>query len=247
MSPFRGSTRSAGRSPRRASPSPYRRGVDEIQGFRVSDGLASGLTRSQMRGSRFVAPHRGIRMLTRPSDAAQLAIAFAARLPPRAFLCGPTAAMLWRLPMPRGWKPGDLYVAVPTGTRRVDAAGVIAHHLTVRDSDVVWHRGVRITSPERTWCDLGSAVPLPSLVAIADRLLWHRDPLSTRLRLDEAIRSLRSTRGVRSLRLARELASDRADSPPESEIRVALHLAAVPPPQVNVDVIEKGGLSHEPT
>ena len=148
--------------------------------------------------------------------------------------------MLWRLPMPRGWRPGELHVAVPTGTRRVNAAGVIAHHLTVRDSDVVWHRGVRITSPERTWCDLGSAVPLPSLVAIADRLLWHRDPLSTRLRLDEAIRSLRSTRGVRSLRLARELASDRADSPPESEIRVALHLAAVPPPQVNVDVIEKG-------
>jgi hypothetical protein len=148
--------------------------------------------------------------------------------------------------MPRGWKADDLHVGVSAGARRVDAAGVIAHHPTIRSADVVIHRGARVTTRERTWCDLGSAVPLPSLVAIADRLLWHRDPLSTRSRLEDVLHSLRSTRGTRLLATALLLASDHADSPPESEIRVALHLAGAPTPDVNVDVTENGRLLARP-
>src|SRR5690606_8369925 len=114
--------------------------------------------------------------------------AFAPRLPARAFFCEPTAAALWGLPLPR--PPRALHIGVRAGHRRVEAEGVIAHHFTLRDADIRVHRGVRVTSPARTWCDLAAApLSLAQLVAVGDRILWRKAPLATPAQLGEVLGS----------------------------------------------------------
>lgn len=214
----------------------------------MRDGVAAGLSVGRMRGPAFARPYRGIRSACAPQDEAERVLAFLPRLPERAFFCGPTAAVLWHLPLPPRMQAGPVHVGVPAGERRLQAAGIAAHHLTLGSGDVVRHRGARTTSVERTWCDLAAAgLSLAELVAAGDRILWRRAPQSTHARLEAAVTVLHTRRGRRLLRAALPLLSDRADSAPESEVRVAMHLdPRIPAPQVNEDLYAGGRFLARP-
>ncbi len=190
-----------------------------------------------------VAPFHGLRAHADPGlDATIRARTFLPRMPDRAFYFGRTAAALHRLPLPaRFAAETHLHVGVTAGTRRVDALGVVPHHVRLDPLDFTHCAGLPITSVCRTWCDLAaSGLRLGELVAAGDRIIWRRSPTGTVDELRRAISRYESRRGVRLLRAAIDMLSDRSDSAPETELRVAIILAGFPPPLVNAE-LEVGG------
>lgn len=203
----------------------------------------AALGRGRLRGPDLTAPFAGTRDLAAAeASLLRLCRAFALRMPPRAFYCGPTAAGLLGIPLPPWWPPLPLHVGVRAGERRVVAAGIRAHHLTACRDELGSLGGLRMTSPERTWCDLAAALTLPQLVGAGDFLLWRRGPLTSLPRLETAVAQFPGRRGTRMLRTALPLLSGRSDSPPESEIRVAILAAGLPAPEVNAPVYTSRGL-----
>ena len=173
---------------------------------------------------------------------------FASRMPERAFYFGRTAAALRELPLPARFAgETSLHVDVRSGDRRVEALGVIPHHVRINTEDIVTHRSLRVTSTERTWCDLAaSGLVLAELVAAGDRALWHRAPQTTAARLSDCIRRYEGRRGSLLMREAFDLLSNAADSPPESEMRVAIVMAGFPLPEVNSEIRLRSGETMQP-
>jgi hypothetical protein len=210
--------------------------------FRVSAGIAAGISAGRLRGPSFASPHWGIRTAAEPATALESAMAFQPRMPDRAFFFGITAARIWGLPLPRRHSDGDIHIGVRFGARRVTAAGVRAHHVTLADVDCTTRWGVQVTTVERTWCDLAaSGLTLSELVAAGDFAIWHRHRLTTRRALESAMQRYVGRRGSRTMRRALELLTDRADSAPESELRVAIIEAGLANPSVNAPVNDSHG------
>jgi hypothetical protein len=125
--------------------------------------------------------------------------------------------------------------------------GVIPHHLRVPPQDIVTHRSLRVTSIERTWCDLAtSRLTLAELVAAGDRAIWRRDPRTTADDLLDCVRRYEGRRGSRMMRTALGLLTNAADSAPESEVRVAIIRAGFPPPSVNKEIRLANGVTLHP-
>lgn len=203
----------------------------------------SGLSPSRLRGADLAAPFYGTRVATPAAPTGlEVAQAFALRLPSRAFYCGPTAAGLHGIRLPVGFPIIPLHVGVRAGDRRVDAARIRPHQLKLTDDLRLVH-GLRVTSPERTWVDLATHLTLGQLVAAGDTLLWWRHPLTTRSRLEEFVSGCPARHGAARLRIALPLLHARADSAPESELRVAILAAGLPAPEVNVPISDSRGRS----
>jgi very-short-patch-repair endonuclease len=139
-----------------------------------------------------------------------------------------------------------LHVGVAAGARRLDALGVVPHHVRITPADLVTIRDLRATSIERTWCDLAACgLTVAELVAAGDRALWRRDPRTTRRELSAAVARYDGRRGTRRMRSALSLLSEASDSAPESELRVAILEAGFPAPEVNIS-IHVGGMVIDP-
>lgn len=208
----------------------------------VNDGHDRGLTRSQMRNSAFIAPFHGTRLLT--SEEPTLALRCAAllsRMPERIVFSHITAAQLHGM-----WLPlvndRRIHAMVPAPHTRVRRRGVIGHSavLTRADRDVV--SDLPVTSVERTWCDLGSILDVPDLVAAADGLLCWKNPRTTEAKLRAAADRCKNHAWFRRLDDALALASHRSASRPESLVRVDLTVSSIPTPTANFRL----NLTHAP-
>jgi len=107
-----------------------------------------------------------------------------------------------------------------------------------------------ITTPERTLVDIAEDVPLPLVVAFGDHIL--RQLLTTQGAIAECLARSRGRRGVRRARQAVDLLDPRAESPPESVLRVTLVSAGLPAPtpqvvirSANGDFLARGDLVYE--
>lgn len=88
---------------------------------------------------------------------------------------------------------------------------------------------------------MSAVLDLPGLVMVADHLIRRDDPLCS---LDDLwIRRDGGDRLSRARRIATalEMASDRAESPPESFFRVVFTLAGIPPTEANLEVETSSG------
>ena len=207
-----------------------------MESFLYRDGLAAGVGRGKLQGPSYARPFAGIRSEHDPDDITQLARAFLWRLPDRAFYFGRTAAALHGIPLPvRVADLLPLHIGVAAGARRVRAHKVVGHHARIGAIDLTRVGTLPVTTPERTWCDLAAdgSLALGELVAAGDRIVWRRDPLGTRGSLAEAVSRYEGRRGTRLMRSALLLISGWADSPPESELRVAISESRLPTPAVN--------------
>ncbi|MEP6629546.1 MAG: hypothetical protein ABJA89_03705 [Lapillicoccus sp.] len=136
-----------------------------------------------------------------------------------------TAALLWGGSVPT---TSAIHLRIPRGeTFRVD--GVVAHRGSGADH-VRWHRGLPLTSPETTFCDLAATLDLVQLVVLGDRLV-RRQVTSTARLVDYAHQW--SGRGGGTARRAAALVRAGVDSPPESRLRLLVVLAGLPEPEVN--------------
>ena len=216
--------------------------------FSVRAALDLGVTASQLRSSQLARPFWGVRS-TQELAGTGLVRAFAHRMPARAFIYGSSAALLHQLPLPARLTRSALpvHVGVPSGTRRPSARDVTAHHVSIAEKDVVLVHDISVTALERTWCDLAAiGLSLGELVAAGDALLWRKHPRSSIGALRAAAGRYNGRRGARVIRTALPLLTDRSDSAPESEIRVAFFLAGLPAPRVNEEIRIGGRLIATP-
>lgn len=212
----------------------------QLRSFTTREAEAAGVDAERLRRQDLVRPFHGVRSLRRPATLADRARTYAPRLSEAGFLSHTSAAALWGLPLP-AYVDSRIHVSGPHGTRAVRTRGVIGHHLVIRDDEITVVDGVRVTTPERTWCDLAGWVGFEDLVAAGDRVLWHRDPLATPEALADLAHRHPGRRGRLDRRHAVPLLSTRADSPPESKIRTRIILAGLPRPEVNPVLRGPGG------
>lgn len=164
-------------------------------------------------------------------------------MPQDAFFSHDTAALLWGMPLPWQFESSSkLHVAVPNPARAPHAQGIAGHKLMVDDADIVTRSdGLRLTSPNRTWLDLGTRLSLVHLVAAGDFALHWRHPLTTAADLARELVRRKNRRGLALLHTAVALLNDRSESAPESILRVLIVLAGLPEPTVNRIVTDRFG------
>jgi very-short-patch-repair endonuclease len=149
-------------------------------------------------------------------------------MPAGGFFNSLTAAQLLGVPLPhRAENVAPIHVAVVAPHRGLAARGVVGHKVQLMGGDTWTVGGLQVASPERTWCELGSLLTVPELVAAGDFLIRWRSPLCTIDVLADAVARYPNPRGKPRLRAGLELLDDRAESPKESELRVLLHLGGI--------------------
>lgn len=195
--------------------------------FLITKSGIEGLTYEQSR--RLPIPTRGVRCSLNETSQLDHLRAIALTLTPSAAFSHSTAASLLGLPTPTSELA---HVTVPSKNLRGSRRAVAWH---VANVSAIGVQGLPCTNPLRTWLDLGAVLELPELVAATDCLL--RRGLVTWDQLEPPKR----TRGAMRLRRAAFLADARSLSPRESIIRVHLHLAGLPRPELNFNVIVDRG------
>ena len=128
---------------------------------------------------------------------------------------GRSAAQVWGIWIPRFCQ---VEVTTPAGTRgsryttSVQRRTVVAHRRILSDDDVVLHRGLPVTSLERTWLDLAAVLDGYDLVAAGDSALRAGAQHAV---LCERVAQQRRLRGTRVARRAVVHLDARSRSRPE--------------------------------
>ncbi len=148
-----------------------------------------------------------------------------------------TAAALWGMPC-WGAPVADVHVTRAPSASAIGRRGVVNHRADLPPEHRGSVHGVAVTSPARTLLDLASGLPLDRLVATGDHCLRALG-LGT-AEVDEVIRWARRRRGVTTLRAALPLLDPRAESPPESLLRVWFALCWLPPFEPNAEIWDDG-------
>lgn len=201
--------------------------------FLVTKSGAGPLSYNQTRRSSLRTPTRGVRTPAESTGWRDDVQAVALTLPTDAAFSHFTAAQLLGIPLPQE-DVRPLHVTVPRDGRR-GSRKAIAWHKCDLTGQTTHVDELPVTVPHRTWRDLGSAIHLPGLVAIADFLIRRS------LASPHQLRVPKGCRGARRLRAALPLVDPRSRSVRESLLRVRILLRGLPNPQINHDVIEDGG------
>lgn len=197
-------------------------GVETL--FFGSDAVLAGqLTRAELRGPRFHRVVQGVYApvgvrVTHGLRCAATAMATSAD----AVVSGRSAAVLRGIDLARTRDPVQL-IASPE-TRIMRRSGVDLRRTEIDGSEYVEWRGGRVATPARTALDLLLAGDLATTVADLDAVL--RQGLVTREEMERLVAG-RHDRGIVQARRAVELADPRAESHPESLVRVWLAEAGI--------------------
>jgi very-short-patch-repair endonuclease len=202
------------------------RAADICGVFRGSEAVAAGvLTADQLRGSQFRRLYRDVYLpaampVTHPVCCEGIALA----LPTDAVITGRSAATLRGVPLARATDPVE--IVVPLETRIARRTGVDVRRTDLATDDKAPWSGIGLATPLRMSLDLLFDRALPDAVADLDAVA--RNGL---IDLGELRRMVtdRSDRGIVGARRAVELADPRAESRPESRLRVHLVLDGLEP------------------
>ncbi|WP_143466087.1 hypothetical protein [Leifsonia sp. NCR5] len=128
-----------------------------------------------------------------------------------------------------------LHLTVAPPARPPRLTGVRSHSRPLSAGETCRVRGLPVTSAARTWADLAATASIRELVVLGDAVLGGRAPLACHDDLRAAVPPA-GARGASRARAAVELLDGRAESPPESLLRLILAEAGLPAPDVNVDL-----------
>ncbi|MBK0332500.1 hypothetical protein I8D64_13950 [Brachybacterium sp. MASK1Z-5] len=187
---------------------------------------------------------------------------------PSVIACGPTAAELLGIPIPRPFEAAQsLSIHVLSSHKHAHTSLVRWYRSSDLVADAEAHAGeragtddtilvgrVRATGRISTWCDLGPLLSEEDLVAIADHLVrrprprfeGRTQPYASLDQLAAALRARRGRRGVRALRAALDRARVGSDSPAETALRLGLEVAGLPEPLLNERMYDGGVDLGEP-
>lgn len=205
--------------------------------FAVRDALRAGVDANRLRRGDLARPFRGVREVVASTELRERCTSYLTIMRSDAYFCGPTAAALWGLPLPRNLESdARLHVGLPHRQRATRLTGTVGHHFVITAAELTVLDGFPVTTPERTWCDLAPYLGLEELVAAGDRVIWRRDPLTTVERLREMVERHPGRRGRLTRAAALPRLSDRADAPSESTLRLRFADAGLPPAAPNFPV-----------
>jgi very-short-patch-repair endonuclease len=193
-----------------------------------------GLTRKQLRGTAWMRLGRDVYADSRMGRDHEIAChAAALRMPPEAAFAGPSAAYLLGVEHAAAFED-PVHLVVPEASRMPSRRGVRVHRVRLRPSDVDDTGGLPRTSPARTVWDLASWLEPVASVPVIDTLLGLG--VVDAAALVEYIAARQGQRGHLRAGRAVALADGRAQSPPESVLRVRLVLAGLPMPVPQFDI-----------
>lgn len=218
--------------------------------FTLSEQRDAGVSDNRAWNKDLRVASRGVRV---PWGAAQ-ELSHTARLltsiSPGTVCCGPTAAILWRCPLPFDLEREPLvHLLRWDGGNRPVRKGVAGRRVALGAADRQAIDGVPVTSPARTWLDLAALLPLDDLVAAADHFVCsqsrsfghNRAALCSLEDLRSQVERNPGIRGRRNARLALELARVGADSVPETKLRLAVGRQGLPEPELRFVVQDSSG------
>lgn len=226
--------------------------------FTIRRASELGLSRSVLDGRRFTTPWSGVRTAgassTSLADRCRAAVLV---LPDAAVFSHDTALHLggWLTPTVRDGRaryvqsePSEsspVHVTVPRQSAKPERNGLVSHRSDLVPEEITCADGLRITSPWRTWCDLGSTASETDLVVLADAL---RRSVGLIAYVHEVLAVTPGRRrGVRTLRAALARSVDGVDSPMETRLRLIFVTAGLPEPLVNHWVTRADGTPlHRP-
>ena len=230
--------------------------------FTVYDSDALGVSRGTLRNVRIRRISRAIRAADnldlRERDTTQQTDRLApfTRVTSFSVASHRTAAEAWGFPLPV--MPGripELHITRPEGLAPPRRFGVIGHTGRLLPGEVTTLDGLVLTSRVKTWLDLAKDLTVEDLTVIADYLIrlprqvyeGRSEPYATQDELEAIIGRHPGQRGIRTAREALRLSRVGADSPPETQLRLALGAAGLPDPEVNAPIVDDDGvLHHEP-
>jgi hypothetical protein len=207
------------------------------QVFLGSRAVAAGLlTRRQLDGQRWRRINHDVF-----ADAA-LAVdhllfvrAAALLMPPGAVINGQSAAHVWGASMAVPDQPVQVWTPVPFGPVR----GVRIHRAPTRLQCVTEWRELPICTPAHAAWDIARTMPAHDAMEWIDALARRRRLSRADLNRHGALHS--SGRGHRRAATTLGLADPRAESPPESRVRVAFAVAGLPTPIPQFTVLDADG------
>jgi hypothetical protein len=222
---------------------PYRPPNLQWQLFRGSQALDEGLlTPNQLRSSAWRRSLRDVYADSRLEPDHGLSCRAAALLiPPAAVFSGPSAAWLHGVEPAVG--AGDaVHVSLPPGTAFGPVNGLVVHHVELPPDDVTSQLGLPCTTAVRTAWDLASWYQPVKAVPVLDAMLGRR--IVTPADLASTLELREGVRGWRRATAAFDLADARAQSAPESVIRVRLVRAGLPRPEPQYPIVVRGCTLH---
>ncbi len=159
-------------------------------------------------------------------------------LVPGAVISHTTAARLHGLAGLGFWAPAEpVQATVEASATRWQRQSVRIHFQTLDAEDVVDLGGLRVTSVRRTLYDCGTRLARVPFVCLLDSAMNKR--LCSTEDVSLIAELLCGRRRVAGAWVA--LADPRAESPPETRVRLVLHDADLPPDQLQIDVWTDGG------
>ena len=210
-------------NPRNPLPGPLDSGP-----FSVADARKRGISAGRLRGSDLQQPFHGARDPGNRVDISSRCRAYATVMRSDAFFSATTAAVLMRVPLPARLEQGrELHVAVPHPSRAPEGKGIRGHAVRLMGGDVRTRDGLRLSSPERLWCELSEVLSVTQLVAAGDFLVRRDSPSTTIERLAEASERYPNPVGGARRKECLPYLDTGSESPMESELRVIVILAKI--------------------
>lgn len=198
--------------------------------------LRAGLSPNQLRAKQYLSIARGLYLSPDGiTNALHHCRALHDLLPLGSVFSHATAADLLGLPAV-GVNHRALHVTVPANCGRPSRRGVAAHHAELLPGDVTMLGELPMTGPARTFLDHAANVSLEELIALGDAIL-HTE-LATRDELANRVSVAKGRRGIRTARAALPLLDGRAQSVPESLLRVRIHFSDLPDPEPQYEVYD---------
>jgi hypothetical protein len=207
--------------------------------FTTAAAARHGVGPERIRGKDLAVRIHGVRSTLQDDDALRVKCRmFAARLPDGVFFSHSTAARLIGIPLPdRLERLAFVHVTIEAPQRAPHASGIRGHSRVVLPGDVLTLDRIAVSSPARVLCEMASVLTLPDLVAVADHIIHHTRRLATLSELADRIAARDRIARSRLLPAALSHADERAESRPESLVRVFCVLAGLPRPIANHEVI----------
>ena len=206
----------------------------------VAGGVHPDMIGSAVRRKRLTPVQRGIYLpgKRRPSALDEARAALLAVDQPGSAVSHHTAARLHGLVVPDG---GPAHLTIPRAERRPHRDRLVLHTARLPPPDVVVLDGVTTTAVARTLVDLSRLLGQVSAVwAVEDAL---RRDLVTTGELEAAARRLARTPGIIRARQRLRAADPRSQSPLETDARLRLAAAGLPPPEPQMRVVLPDGRS----
>lgn len=199
-----------------------------------SDAVKAGIPRRRLQSSAFTRVMRDCYLPAEITLTHELLVRAAlATVPGADFAFGHSAAALWG-----AVAPATTVAHIGGADARRSIRGQVRFRQYRKMPELASVRGIRLTSPARTFLDMAECLEFVDLLILGDSLI-HKTGLTA-----PDLRTAAAAFKGRNGRLAREVASmcrDRVESPGESRTRLLIVAAGLPEPVTNHAITDESG------